>query len=125
MDVLTIVLYVILENNIRGYNFMTINIKFPEKGTMQYELLGKLLNGEVIRNMKAKDDLGTANPAVFISKLCNDKGWGDIITRERFADKSSNGHPTYFKKYYIKTNTILELMQEPRVQAFVKSYNKH
>lgn len=97
---------------------MTIEVKFPKQGTMQYELLGQLLNGQVIRNMTAKDDLGTANPAVFISKLCNEKGWGAVITKRNFTGQATNGHNANFKEYLIKPDVILELMQNPRVQAF-------
>lgn len=99
-------------------------LKFPKLGTMQSHLLGRLLNGEKIRNLKAKDDLKSANPATIMSQLCTKKGWGVFVQKNTLPSKTANGHSTNIKEYFLSAEDILELLKNPRVESFVKTYNK-
>lgn len=103
---------------------MTYTYKLPDVKTMQGQLLGRLLNGQVIDNHSAKDFLDTSCPATHMSKLCVQKGWGAYITKKTFSCKASTGYSSNCKKYLIETNTILELKQNPRVQKFVEMFNQ-
>lgn len=102
---------------------MYYEFQIPKFDTMEATLLVSLLNGQIVDNQWAKDILGTANPATIMSHL-RAKGWNVYIKREVFRSKSSNGYDVNCTKYWIERDVILELMQNPRVQAFRDSYNK-
>lgn len=102
---------------------MNYELKIPKFDTMEATLLASLLNGQVVDNQTAKDILGSANPATIMSHL-RAKGWDEVIERETFRGKSSNGYDVNYTKYWIERDIILELMQNPRLRAFCDSYNK-
>lgn len=103
---------------------MLHSVKIPDINSMSGKLLGRLLNGEVIYNQEAKNFLDTPCPATHMSYLCVNKGWNVYIKRAVFRSKSSNGYDVNCTKYWIERDVILELMQNPRVQAFRDGYNK-
>lgn len=99
------------------------DLTLPTFDTMEATLLVKLLNGQVVDNQTAKDILGSANPATIMSHL-RAKGWDEVIERETFRGKSSNGYDVNYKKYWIERNTILNLMKNERIKKFVQYVNK-
>lgn len=99
--------------------------KLPKKGTHKAQLLVQLLNGNIIRNSKAKNDLDTANPATAMSQLRLVDYWDEFIERKTFPSKSSTGHEVYVKEYYIPPKTIMELKaNDPRIEKYLDLHRK-
>lgn len=99
--------------------------KLPKPGTHKAQLLVQLLNGNVIRNSKAKNDLDTANPATAMSQLRLDDHWDELIERKSIPSRSSTGHEVYVKEYYITAKTIMELKDsDPRIEKYLEYHRK-
>ena len=102
-----------------------MSYKLPKLGTHKAQLLVQLLNGNVIRNSKAKNDLDTANPATAMSQLRLDDHWDELIERKSIPSKSSTGHDVYVKEYYMDAKTIMELKtNDPRIEKYLEQHRK-
>lgn len=99
--------------------------KLPKIGTHKAQLLIQLLNGNVVRNSKAKNDLDSANPATAMSQLRLDDNWNEYIERKSIPSKSSTGHDVYVKEYYMDAATIMKLKaNDPRIEKYLDQHHK-
>lgn len=99
--------------------------KLPKKGTHKAQLLVQLLNGNTVRNSKAKSDLDTANPATAMSQLRLDDFWDNYIQRNSVPSRSSTGHSVYIKEYSMDSKTIKDLkVEDPRLVKYLELHRK-
>lgn len=98
--------------------------QLPKSNTIQAKLLTRLLNGEKVTNMNAKDALQTANPATIMSQI-RAKGWNELIIRKRFRQESASGYSANYTEYWIDRKILIELKCDPRIVAFMRSCHRY